>query len=84
MASKEQIVLWRDGEGVAGKDARVHSESDGHAAGDAVGSLAMRMPQKKKWRGEERSAYISASFCVSITAAIGMPKFDAGPQKSVQ
>ena len=27
--------------------------------------------------------YISGSFCVSITAAIGIPKFDAGPQKSV-
>ena len=26
--------------------------------------------------------YSSASFCVSITAAIGIPKFEAGPQKS--
>jgi len=27
--------------------------------------------------------YISGSFCVSITAAMGIPKLDAGPQKSV-
>ncbi len=33
--------------------------------------------------GKEWGKYISASFCVSITAAIGMPKFDAGPQKSI-
>ena len=26
--------------------------------------------------------YISGSFCVSSTAAMGMPKFEAGPQKS--
>jgi hypothetical protein len=26
--------------------------------------------------------YISGSFCISITAATGIPKFDAGPQKS--
>lgn len=28
------------------------------------------------------SRYISGSFCVSITAAIGMPKLETGPQKS--
>ena len=27
---------------------------------------------------------MSGSFCVSITAAIGIPKLDAGPQKSAQ
>lgn len=27
--------------------------------------------------------YISGSFCVSKTAAMGIPKFEAGPQKSV-
>ena len=30
------------------------------------------------------SAYNSGLFLVSITAARGIPKFDAGPQKSVQ
>lgn len=31
---------------------------------------------------EDGYAYISGSFCVSMTAAIGMPKLEAGPQKS--
>jgi hypothetical protein len=31
---------------------------------------------------EEGVFYNSASFCVSRTAAIGMPKFETGPQKS--
>ena len=26
----------------------------------------------------------SGLFCVSITAAIGIPKFETGPQKSIQ
>lgn len=33
-------------------------------------------------RGIREEAYISGSFCVSMTAAIGMPKFETGPQKS--
>lgn len=32
--------------------------------------------------GEIGSRYISGSFCVSITAAMGMPKLETGPQKS--
>jgi hypothetical protein len=32
---------------------------------------------------EENCAHNSGLFCVSITAAIGIPKFDTGPQKSV-
>lgn len=32
--------------------------------------------------GGETDAYMSGSFCVSITAAIGIPKLEAGPQKS--
>ena len=34
------------------------------------------------WRVGQR--YISGSFCVSMTAAMGMPKFETGPQKSVE
>ena len=34
-----------------------------------------------EWEGV---THISGSFCVSITAAIGMPKLEAGPQKSVR
>ncbi len=35
-------------------------------------------------RREGEQAYISGSFCVSMTAAIGMPKLETGPQKSVR
>lgn len=38
-----------------------------------------RGDRKRKWR----SCYISGSFRVSMTAAMGMPKLEAGPQKSV-
>ncbi len=31
-----------------------------------------------------RAGYISGSFWVSITAAMGMPKLEAGPQKSAR
>ena len=31
-----------------------------------------------------RATYIAGSFCVSMTAAMGIPKLDAGPQKSVR
>ncbi len=34
-------------------------------------------------RREGEETYISGSFCVSMTAAIGMPKLETGPQKSV-
>lgn len=49
--------------------------------------------QSDSWFGELRSSsatdrskgqtYISGSFCVSRTAAMGIPKFDTGPQKSM-
>lgn len=32
---------------------------------------------------EGEGAYISGSFCVSITAAMGIPKLETGPQKSI-
>ena len=34
--------------------------------------------------GGREHVYISGSFCVSITAAMGMPKLETGPQKSVE
>lgn len=37
----------------------------------------------KSKEGRRESAYISGSFCVSITAAMGIPKLETGPQKSV-
>jgi hypothetical protein len=33
--------------------------------------------------GTREQAYNSGLFCVSITAAIGIPKFETGPQKSI-
>lgn len=33
---------------------------------------------------EQSMSYISGSFCVSMTAASGMPKLEAGPQKSAK
>ena len=36
-----------------------------------------------RWRVDGSCLYISGSFCVSITAAMGMPKLETGPQKSV-
>ncbi len=35
-------------------------------------------------RSIQGEAYISGSFCVSMTAAIGMPKLETGPQKSAE
>lgn len=32
--------------------------------------------------GGREDRYISGSFCVSMTAAMGMPKLETGPQKS--
>lgn len=37
-----------------------------------------------KAEGDGRETHSSGDFCVSITAATGMPKFDTGPQKSTQ
>lgn len=36
------------------------------------------------WGEESERAYMSGSFCVSITAAMGMPKLETGPQKSAE
>ena len=45
--------------------------------------LARRNRDVAVWNAWSCSTYISGSFCVSRTAAMGIPKFDAGPQKSV-
>lgn len=94
MAAEQEVILRRNGQSVAHEGAGVEDQSAGHAAGYAILS-----PCKKTGRGAiERcalslnngggregweGAYISGSFCVSITAAIGMPKLETGPQKSV-
>lgn len=81
MAAEEEVVGGCDGEGVAHEDTAVAAEGEGHAAGDAV-RIHVR---KEGWEGREKGwmIYISGSFEVSMTAAIGIPKLLAGPQKSV-
>lgn len=46
-----------------------------------VGSWSSVFDEVELWN--DWNAYISGSFFTSITAAIGMPKFEAGPQKSI-
>ena len=99
MAGEEKVVLGGDGEGVAHEGSGVDGQGTGHLARDAGRALAgcSRIWQdvqvnrgdgvcfagdfKRDWA---RSTYISGSFWVSITAAMGMPKLEAGPQKSVR
>ena len=79
MASEQEVVLWCNCESVASEDGGVDGEGGGHATGDAGGEVSRDI----RWRCRSRETYNSGSFCVSITAAMGMPKLDAGPQKSV-
>ena len=44
------------------------------------GNNGIKLWEVKGW-GYGKS-YISGSFCVSMTAATGMPKLETGPQKS--
>lgn len=90
VAREQQVVPRRDGEGVAHKGPGVEAESAGHAAGNAAPlcqkcsfSTNFRVVAPKCGRSV-RTAYISGSFCVSMTAAIGMPKLETGPQKSAE
>lgn len=48
-----------------------------------IGPSIDAIEEEREYSPDEVIAYISGSFCVSIIAAIGIPKFDAGPQKSV-
>ena len=43
--------------------------------------LRLLGPRSRRREGKEET-HMSGSFCVSMTAAIGMPKFETGPQKS--
>lgn len=86
MAPEQQIILRLDGHGIAHEGAGVEYQSAGHAAGYAI--IAIMSDQVAAGKSLERlgreEVYISGSFCVSITAAMGMPKLETGPQKSVQ
>jgi hypothetical protein len=94
VAREEEVVSRRDGEGVAHESRRVDAKSCSHLSrnallGVSLGSSAAR-PELAKSQGELKShgvvqwgTYSSGDFCVSITAAMGIPKLDTGPQKSV-
>lgn len=52
-------------------------EIEGKSRGNE--SSFLRLQSQWLW---QRQTYISGSFCVSITAAMGIPKLETGPQKS--
>lgn len=90
VAAEEEVVHGGDGHGVAHECGRVTAESEGHGSRDTVvrvcisPKLLQNVGLAQSCRRSGRKNYISGSFCVSMTAARGMPKLDAGPQKSVQ
>lgn len=58
---------------------------EGHYVGEMTMAPARKDERDNGEReGEKVVPYSSASFCVSMTAATGMPKFDTGPQKSIR
>lgn len=90
MATEQKVVYGSDGHGVTHEGGRVTGESKSHGSRDTVVEMCI---SSKLLCGEGSSRrdrisgglnYISGSFCVSMTAARGIPKLDAGPQKSVQ
>lgn len=95
VACEKEVVLGRDGEGVAHEGGGVDDEGAGHRAGDTVAQrLSQWMSSGYQVAGvglgwaiskavkPRLGTYISGSFCVSITAAMGIPKLETGPQKS--
>lgn len=90
VAAEEEVVYRGDGHGVAHECGRVTAEGKGHGSRDTVlrmcisPKLLQSIQLAQSCRQSGRRNYISGSFCVSMTAARGIPKFDAGPQKSVQ
>lgn len=90
VAAEEEVVYGGDGHGVAHECGRVTAESECHGSRDTVlhmsvsPKLLQNTRSAQSCRRSGRRNYISGSFCVSMTAARGIPKFDAGPQKSVQ
>ena len=82
VAAEEQIVARRYGESVSHEDGAVARESERHPTRDAMHFLAEG--QALKGSDGEASTHISGSLVsMSVTAAMGMPKLLAGPQKSV-
>lgn len=89
MTPEQQIILRRNRESVAHECARVECERTRHTTRNTrvlsdpwVRNISDRINHKGAAQLSQ-TAYISGSFWVSITAAIGMPKLETGPQKSV-
>lgn len=74
VAAEEEVVLRCDGHGISHEGRTVTNQGKCHRSGDATTD----QPATTKIE----LAYISGSFCVSMTAAMGIPKLEAGPQKS--
>lgn len=55
MASEEEVVLWRDGKGVAHEGGRVDYKCAGHLAGDTV-----RIP-RLVFSGSEKKKFVSGN-----------------------
>ena len=51
---------------------------------DSAQAVLARSPGGGGCGGEGKQTYRSGLFWVSMTAAMGMPKLETGPQKSVQ
>lgn len=85
MAGKEEIVLRRHGHGVAHEGARVEAQGSREGSRDTMEMSDQKPPRiwkKQRNLRSFRGIYISGSFFMSAIAAKGMPKLDAGPQKS--
>ncbi len=89
VAAEEEVVCWGDGEGVAHEGCGVNDEGGGHLARDTELVLARARIGESMLNGAtvwslviQDETYSSGLFWVSITAAIGIPKFETGPQKS--
>lgn len=93
VATEKKVVSGRDGHGVAHESGAVADESGGHRARDTVVEVLVSLTLLSQLNPAQahpmewicpRATYISGSFWVSMTAAMGIPKLEAGPQKSAQ
>lgn len=93
MAGKQQIVLWRHGERIPHEREGIDGERARHRTGDSTGGPSVSISRISRISREAiqgtspplgvgGASHSSGLFCVSRTAAMGMPKLDAGPQKS--
>lgn len=84
MARKQEVICGGDSEGEAHKRRGINAESARHGARDPVAPpppLSAFVSVHTTTR--KGVTYSSGLFCVSITAARGMPKLETGPQKSI-